>query len=303
MNFHKPFLAYPLFFLFFCITLSSPVFANVAQDVTELPLNSPKIVGGHEAQPGAWPSMVGLVYYGDTLFYGQFCGGTLISPNWVLTAAHCVEGETTSDFYIIAGVHNLNTDTGTQLAVKRIIQHPNYNDYTTDNDFALIELTRKAPQTPMAVYSGSPFAGINSQLSGETATIIGWGITNPDTYIYSEALQQAELPVISNTTCNSTYPGEVTDNMLCAGYSYGGKDSCQADSGGPLLVSVNNQWVHAGVISWGIGCADPGYYGVYARTTEALGFIKQYVPDATYYPEAFDKSLPGVIILLLSDSH
>lgn len=84
--------------------------------------------------------------------------------------------------------------------------------------------------------------------------------------------------------------------MLCAGYSYGGKDSCSGDSGGPLMVFIDEQWVHAGVVSWGYGCAQSGYYGVYARTTQAINFIKQYVPDASFAPSPV--TLPWLMLLL-----
>lgn len=283
--------------MFLLFALYSPVLARDDKEAAEAGRKSSRIVGGYEAQPGAWPWMVALIYDGSpTVFDGQFCGGSLVSSNWVLTAAHCVEGESATDFYVISGVHNLSTDAGTKLGVKRIIQHPDFNSYTNNYDFALLELTGYAPQTPMAIYSGFPFEGISNTLTGEVATIIGWGSTSPYGDIYPEKLQQVELPIISNTTCNYSYPGEISDNMLCAGYSYGGKDSCQGDSGGPLMVAVEGQWVHAGVVSWGYGCAQPGYYGVNARTSQANNFIKQYVSDALFVPSP--GALPWLMLLL-----
>lgn len=296
---YSPFL---FVFLLLLFALSSPVLGSTNlgsnnKEISETKSASTRIVGGYEAQPGAWPWMVGLMYYGSpTVFDSQFCGGALISSNWVLTAAHCVEGQSAIDFYVISGVHNLSTDAGTQFGVKRIIQHPDYNYYSDNNDFALLELTGNAPQTPIAIYSSFPSNGISTALTGEIATIIGWGSTSPYGDIYPEKLQQVELPIIPNTTCNKSYSGEITDNMLCAGYSYGGKDSCQGDSGGPLMVLVDEQWVHAGVVSWGYGCAQPGYYGVYARTSQAINFIKQYVSDASFVPSP--KALPWLMLLL-----
>lgn len=290
-------------FLLLLVTLSPPVLASDDKDATEVRAST-RIVGGYEAQPGAWPWMVGLIYYGTTALDGQFCGGALISPNWVLTAAHCVEGESVDDFYVISGAHNLSTDSVPHLGLKRIIQHPNYNFDTDNHDFALLELTSNTPQTPIPIYSGFPSTGISNSLTGEIATIIGWGSTSPYSGIYPEKLQQVELPIISNNTCNYAYPGKITDNMLCAGYSYGGKDSCSGDSGGPLMVFIDEQWVHAGVVSWGEGCAQSGYYGVYARTTQAINFIKQYVPDASFAPSPVTSPSPVALpwlMLLLGD--
>lgn len=296
IKFHNIFFTTLFICLLFLVALSPPVLGSDDKNATELRAST-KIVGGYEAQPGAWPWMVGLVYYGTTTFDGQFCGGALISPNWILTAAHCVEGRSTTDFYVISGVHNLSTDSAAGLGVKRIIQHPNYNSYTYDNDFALLELTRNTSQTPIPIYSGFPSNDISNSLTGETATIIGWGSTSPYGYTYPEKLQQVVLPIISNNTCNYSYPGEITDNMLCAGYSFGGKDSCYGDSGGPLMVFIDDQWVHAGVVSWGEGCAQSSYYGVNARTTQAIHFIKQYVPDASFVPSP-SKTLTWLMLLL-----
>jgi trypsin len=275
------------FFLFFSIGIFS--FSNLhAQepDIEDSGRVSTKIVGGYEAQPGAWPWMVGLVYSAaPTVYDGQYCGGVLISSRWVLTAAHCVKGESISDFYVVSGVHDLSTDTGSKLGVKQIIQHPEYNSYKNNYDFALLELTVDAPEKPVAIYSGLSFDGVDASLTGKVATIVGWGSTSPYGDIYPERLQQVELPIISNTTCSEAYSSEITDNMICAGYSEGGKDSCYGDSGGPLMVQIDGEWVHAGVVSWGQGCAQPGFYGVNARSSEAVVFIKQHVPDALFAPQ------------------
>lgn len=108
-------------FLLLLVALSPPVLASDDKDATEA-RESTRIVGGYEAQPGAWPWMVGLVYYGSpTVLDGQFCGGVLISSNWVLTAGHCVEGNSSTDFYVISGILNLSSDSGVHLGVKRII--------------------------------------------------------------------------------------------------------------------------------------------------------------------------------------
>ena len=278
---------FAFFFLFISIGIFS--FSNLhAQepDFEDSGRVSTKIVGGYEAQPGAWPWMVGLVdsEY-PTVFFGQYCGGVLISSKWVLTAAHCVEERLISDFYVIAGIHDLSTDTGTRLNVKQIIQHPKYDSNKNDYDFALLELTINASQTSISIYSGLSYGGVDTSLTGAIATVIGWGSTSPVGPIYPEKLQQVELPVISNTTCNEAYPSEITDNMICAGYAEGGKDSCFGDSGGPLMARIDGEWVHAGVVSWGQGCAQPGFYGVNARSSEAVAFIKQHVPDASFVPQ------------------
>jgi trypsin len=181
--------------------------------------------------------------------------------------------------------------------VKRIIQHPHYDKDTNNYDLALLELNGSAPETPIAIFSGFSSATITTSLAGQTATTIGWGSTSPSGETYPERLQEVNLPIISNSTCETAYPGLITGAMLCAGYPYGGKDSCFGDSGGPLMVKVDNQWLHAGVTSWGNGCAQPGYYGVYARNTEALSFIKQYVPDASFLPET--PTVISPILLLL----
>jgi len=167
-------------------------------------------------------------------------------------------------------MHNTQQDIGEQINVKRIIPHPNYNPYTLESDIALLELTDPSSSTPIAVYRG------DSTLEGESSVVMGWGKLY-DSGPLPENLLQATIPIVSNQICSQAYwpDDEVTDTMLCAGNN--GKDSCQGDSGGPLVVEYNNVLLLIGIVSWGQGCAEPGYYGVYTRVSKFIQFIDQYV--------------------------
>ena len=250
-----------------------------------------RIVGGLEAVPGDWPAMVALVDPAPTPLSSQFCGGTLIEANWVLTAAHCVPqpGTSSADLEVATGLHNLASDTPAErIGVKSIIVHPSYNATTYDFDIALLQLNQPSTQSVMRLYNGA------SGLTGANATVIGWGSLSFGGS-YPDALMQVDVPIVSNTVCNNeeSYDGGVTDNMLCAGFPQGAKDACQGDSGGPLFVSFSDEFVQAGIVSWGNGCALASYYGVYARVSELTDFVKQYVSGATFYPVVNPPPVPG----------
>lgn len=235
-------------------------------------LSGPTIVGGGPAQLGAWPWQVSLRI---TTQQGSFlCGATLVSDQWVLTAAHCIEdatGNTISPGNITVRAGSLQKDSGGVVAgVSRVIKHHAYESATTDNDIALLRLSSPLPLSstirPIAPLSASQ----EQQLAATTtlATVTGWGTTGPGGSV-SAVLMQAQVPLISSSDCanQSAYSSsQLSSNMICAGYPQGGKDSCQGDSGGPLVVS-NGQGGHvlAGIVSWGEGCAAPDYPGVYTR--------------------------------------
>ncbi len=240
-----------------------------------------RVIGGERAAQGAWPWMAGLIDKNGSPFRSHFCGGSLISPTWVLTAAHCVEGESRpSDIHVVLGLTDLSAPEAgyERIPVLRIISHPGFEQDVGDNDIALLELSRASDQTPLA---GLIDSGNQSTLAGpgRLATVIGWGSTDPRGDSSTRWLMQAEVPITSQDTCERAFPGEIDQTMLCAGYTQGGKDACSGDSGGPLVVpDGKGGYAQAGIVSWGAAtCAKAGEYGVYSRVAANREWIAQYV--------------------------
>ena len=231
-----------------------------------------RVVGGVNAQSGAWPFMASIQKRSAFSFnWSHSCGGTLIAPSWVLTAAHCVEDEIPlSRIRVALGIHDLYSGSPNIHTIHSKIIHPSYNSRTLDSDLALLRLSQAASQSPVNLIDSDSL-----QQAGTTATLIGWGATAEGGGI-SRNLQQVDVPVLSQSTCNAfqVYNGDLTSNMLCAGYLVEEKDACNGDSGGPLVVYSDSLFKQIGIVSWGQGCARPNKPGVYTRIRPFVNWIQ-----------------------------
>jgi trypsin len=225
-----------------------------------------KIVGGEPAGPNDNPFQVALLNKTVSDNYSaQFCGGTIIAPNVIVTAAHCSDFTTAPQVQVLTGARSLKTG-GTRRDVTKIVIHPKWNAQNNDYDVAVWHLATQAT---------GPFAtlGTADGATGSSLLATGWGKLsqggNSPTDLY-----RVSLPVADRSDCNdaNSYNGAISNRMLCAGKAGGGIDTCQGDSGGPL--TRNSELV--GITSWGRGCAMANFYGIYARVsdTEIRNFIQ-----------------------------
>ncbi|MEM7799447.1 MAG: serine protease [Chloroflexota bacterium] len=232
--------------------------------------------GKTPATPGEQPWMVALVdSYESNAYNGQFCGGSLIAPDLVLTAAHCLEGfQSPEEIDVVVGRHVLSSSEGERIAASAVYMHNGYLNTADgeDNDIAIIKLERpSAAGTPIKVIDGS-----NAYVDdpGAAARATGWGILTDTGDDAPDTLHGVNLPVVSQETCRESYGSDLTPDGICAGLEAGGKDTCSGDSGGPLVATDRNgNPVQIGITSWGDICGAPGSYGVYARLTEYEGWI------------------------------
>ncbi|XP_045151121.1 suppressor of tumorigenicity 14 protein [Echinops telfairi] len=238
-----------------------------------------RVVGGENADEGEWPWQVSLHALGQ----GHVCGASLISPNWLVSAAHCHtddKGFSYSDptmWTAYLGLHDQSkrSDPGVQEhKLKRIIRHPNFNDFTFDYDLALLELEKPAEYSNVVRPICLPDA-THVFPAGKAIWVTGWGHTTEGGSA-ALVLQKGEIRVINQTTCESLLPQQLTARMMCVGYLSGGVDSCQGDSGGPLSsVEADGRIFQAGVVSWGEGCARRDKPGVYTKLSLFRDWIKE----------------------------
>jgi secreted trypsin-like serine protease len=239
------------------------------------PNTNGKIVGGTEAKPHSWPWMAALwtsSFFGDY----QFCGGSLINENWVLTAGHCFyqNDQDPTKFTIYLGAHDDSIVESTQIRakVKKIFVNPQYNPSTTTHDTTLLQLSEPVKFTD--AISPVCMAPLNDVLkAGTLGWLAGWGSTHEggDT---TTLLNQVSVPVVDLDTCKQEYAGNnVDETMMCGGFAQGGKDTCQGDSGGPFMFNISGSWTQYGITSWGRGCAEAGYAGVYGSVAAMRQFI------------------------------
>lgn len=232
------------------------------------------IVGGQAARRGSWPWQVQMF-----VFNSHYCGGTLINHEWVVTAAHCVEGSSSPSRYSLGlGSYSKSSTDSTQknVRVDKVISHPRYDSRTIDYDIALMKLSEKvdfSDHVSPACLADFDFA------EGTMCYTTGWGSVQGTGN--ANVLKQAYVPIVGNQQCNARdyYNGEITDRMICAGYEAGGHDACQGDSGGPLVCSQGSgsdeTWYLFGATSWGYGCAGAKKPGVYASVPNMFEWIHE----------------------------
>uniref|UniRef100_A0A8C7FWF3 trypsin n=1 Tax=Oncorhynchus kisutch TaxID=8019 RepID=A0A8C7FWF3_ONCKI len=225
-----------------------------------------RIVGGYAPAPHSIKYIVSI----QSTRGQHFCGGSLINIYWVLTAAHCTIG--VEQIMIVAGDYSVSMYEGTEqfFIPQLLIPHPQYNKITNNADIMLIKL--KAPVYLNSYVSIAPLPRQSASVAeGRLCRVSGWGFTSSSGGQIPSSLRTVKLPIVSTAKCNSSesFNGNITSNMICAGYSAGRQDACKGDSGGPLVCEGRIY----GVVSWGMGCADAKYPGVYTAVSKYRRWI------------------------------
>ncbi|MFC4500133.1 MULTISPECIES: S1 family serine peptidase [Streptomyces] len=261
--------------------------------VSASPAASDVVVGGFpvDVSQGPWTVAVSSRDRFGGMRAGQFCGGVVVGPTTVLTAAHCMAVDVLGtppnrarDLKVIAGRTDLYSAAGQEIAVRETWVNPAYDSASNAGDFAVLTLAEPLPATSVI---GMAAAGDTAYEPGTRAVVYGWGDTTGFGG-YAHGLRAARVHVLADALCVRAYPGSsdgryLADSMLCAGETRGGRDACQGDSGGPLVAEGRL----IGLVSWGSGCGRPGSPGVYTRVSDVMRTLSQAsaAPEGTTTPQ------------------
>jgi len=229
-----------------------------------------RIVGGLTAKRGRYPYMVGMLDGNN-----HYCGATLIAPTWAISAAHCGGYGT----HVMIGRSDLNNpmENFERIEIDYEVLHPNYSRNSNKHDVMVVKLKVASKATPIKFDDGS-----QRLMHGVDVTTMGWGTTcygGPQ----SSKLLEVTVDVVGNGICNNQYSGQISADMMCAARA--GKDACQGDSGGPLIMKGNSPEndTLVGVVSWGNGCAQAGYAGVYSRLSTHNSWVSNTISGTRAY--------------------
>ncbi|MFJ7263741.1 serine protease [Streptomyces globosus] len=237
------------------------------------------VIGGRPVKVADSPWVVAVASrdrFGGTRA-GQFCGGALVAPARVVTAAHCLSREVLGapveavrDLRVITGRTQLRADEGREVAVRAVRVNPAYDTRSNAGDLAVLELAEALPAQHVLPLAGQDHPGYRA---GAEAAVYGWGDTS-GFGDYAFGLRAAQVTVLADEVCREAYPGDADgeyrpESMVCAGHARGGRDACQGDSGGPLVAEGRL----IGVVSWGRGCGRADSPGVYTRIAPLADFV------------------------------
>ncbi|XP_062532943.1 trypsin-1 isoform X1 [Bombyx mori] len=244
-----------------------------------------RIVGGVDSLPAEFPWTASIWRQGT-----HQCGATVINDRWLLTAGHCVcsvfdEFYRTKQLSVVVGYTDISSRDDSE-PLSKIIPHPDYQCNKKSNDVALLKTARRLQWSSELRPACLP-KFLSEDFSGSLATVAGWGFTdeNRNEGDRSNILQKTEVTVVTNDQCNQWYQSQgskvkIIPTQMCAGYENGGRDSCWADSGGPLMVRDDKKHTMVvGVVSTGSGCARPKLPGVYTRVSRYTDWIVQSISN------------------------